>query len=113
MDLRPKPGSLDTSTARSTEGASPRQMVGIQSLFNLPRGFELDIFFRHVSELPAQPVAAYSTADVRLGWRMTPHLELSVVGRNLLQPYHPEFGGGSSGLTQVKRSIFGKLTWKR
>jgi iron complex outermembrane receptor protein len=113
LDLRPKPGSLDTSTPRSTEGGSPQHMVAIQSLFNLPRGFELDIFLLHVSELPAQSVAAYSTADVRLGWRVTPHLDLSVAGRNLLQPHHAEFGGGSSGLTQVNRSVFGKLTWKR
>jgi iron complex outermembrane receptor protein len=108
LNLDPKSWSHDVSTKRSTEGSSPEHMVALQSLLNLPHGFDGDLAFRYVSALPAQRVAAYSTADVRLGWRATRQLELSVIGHDLLQPHHAEFGGG----IQVKRGVFGKVTWR-
>jgi iron complex outermembrane receptor protein len=87
--------------------------VGFQSLFNLPRHFELDETYRYSSALPAQAVGAYSTVDVRLGWHVGEYLDFSVLGQNLLQPHHSEFGGDPGPLVQIKRSIYGKITWRR
>ena len=42
----------------------------------------------------------YSTADARFAWRATRELELSVVGQNLLQPFHSEFGGDPGPLVE-------------
>jgi iron complex outermembrane receptor protein len=47
--------------------------------------------------------------DVHLGWRPTKNLELSIVGQNLLDPQHPEFGTPATR-TEVQRSVYGKVT---
>ena len=118
MSLRDKTGFTDTGNLLSSyRGSSPSSVVGFQSLFNLPRHFELDETFRHSSALPAQMglpgqmVKAYSTVDVRLGWHAGGGLDFSVVGQNLLQPFHNEFGGDPGPLVGIKRGVYAKITW--
>ena len=114
MALTDKPGFTDVGNLLSSYlGSSPSILVGFQSLFNLPKNFELDETFRYSSALAAQAVSAYSTADVRLGWHHGESLDLSVIGQNLLQPSHDEFGGDPGPLVGIKRSVYGKITWRR
>ncbi len=40
-------------------------------------------------------------------------VDFSVVGQNLLGPSHEEFGGDPGPLVGLKRSIYGKITWRR
>jgi len=115
INLKRKPDSRDFSTERSTEGASPHHQVSFQSSMNLAAGVEFDWTLRFVSELPSpsQRIPSYTTSDVRLGWRPTGRVELSLVGQNLHQPHHAEFsGGGASGVVQIERSAYGKITWQ-
>jgi iron complex outermembrane receptor protein len=113
MDVRTEKGSLDSSTPASTEGTSPQHQVVVRSFFNLPGRLEFDQTYRYVSALPAQRVGSYGTADVRLGWRLNRSFELSLVGQNLLQPHHAEFGGDPGPLVGIKRCAYAKITWKR
>jgi iron complex outermembrane receptor protein len=114
MDLKDKPGFTDVGNLLSSYlGSSPSNLVGFQSLFNLPKHFELDATYRYSSVLPAQLVSSYSTADLRLGWHFGEGLDFSVVGQNLLQPSHEEFGGDPGPLVGIKRSIYGKITWRK
>jgi iron complex outermembrane receptor protein len=94
-------------------GSSPSSLVAFQSLFNLPRHFELDETYRYSSALPAQAVRAYSTVDVRLGWHVGEYLDFSVVGQNLLRPSQAEFGGDPGPLVGIRRGVYGKITWRR
>jgi iron complex outermembrane receptor protein len=111
--LRDKPGFTDVGNLlASYMGSSPRQVVSFQSLVNLPKQFELDTMYRYTSGLPQYSVGAYSTADVRLGWHRGEGLDFSVIGQNLLQPFHNEFGGNPGSLVGIKRSIYGKITWR-
>ena len=110
MDLRKRSDSLNRTTARSTEGSSPHHQVVIQSFLNLPKNLEFDQTYRYVSAVPTQLVASYGTADARFGWRPNPHFELSLVGNNLLQPHHAEYGGDPGPLVEIKRSAYGKIT---
>jgi iron complex outermembrane receptor protein len=112
IDLGKKASSLDTSSANSTQGSSPHHQVAIQSSLDLPKKLEFDQTFRYVSSLPAQLVGAYTTADVRFSWHATRSLDVSVVGENLFQPYHAEFGGDPGPLVGIKRSAYIKLTWQ-
>ena len=107
INLTNKPGSIDGSSATSIEGSSPRHQVVIQSLLDLPGNLNLDLTYRYVSALPAPAVKAYSTADLRFGWRFGRQFDLSVVGQNLLQPQHAESGS----LVGIKRSVYAKFTW--
>jgi iron complex outermembrane receptor protein len=114
MHLKDKPGFTDVGNLLSSYiGSSPSSLVGFQSLFNLPKHFELDAMYRYSSALPAQAVGAYSSADVRMGWHGGEGLDFSVIGQNLLQPSHNEFGGDPGPLVGIKRSIYGKITWRR
>jgi iron complex outermembrane recepter protein len=114
MSLRDKPGFTDTGSLLSSYlGSSPSHHASFQSLFNLPKHFEFDQTFRYSDALPAQGVGAYSTADARLGWHLGEGLDFSVVGENLLRPSHAEFGGDPGPLVGIKRTVYGKITWKR
>jgi iron complex outermembrane receptor protein len=113
LDAKRKPGSNDASTVRQLEGDSAERKLILISRMDLPRRFELDLVFRHASEVPNQQAPAYSTGDVRLGWRILPQLELSVTGRNLLQPSHVEYGGSPGALVRIRRSAHLKLAWGR
>lgn len=112
MELENKPGTNDPTTVPIDEGSSPHHQLVIQSLVDLPKKLEFDLTYRYVSALPAQVVASYGTADARWGWHVTPQLELSVAGRNLLQPHHSEFGGDPGGLVGIKRNVFAKIIWR-
>ncbi|HET9741421.1 MAG TPA: TonB-dependent receptor [Terriglobales bacterium] len=102
-----------TGSVSTYEGSTPRHEAEITSQFNLPKHFEFDQFFRYASALPAQKVDAYETVDLRLGWRPAEHFEISVVGQNLLQPFHLEWGTGdpSQPPIGIRRAGYVKLTW--
>jgi iron complex outermembrane receptor protein len=114
-----KAGTLNSLITSSDNGSSPHHQVEMQSLLNLPKRFEFDATYRHISALPAQTsipagptVGDYSSFDVRLGWRPNPNLELSFAGQNLLQDHHAEFGGDDGPLVGIDRSFYGKITWR-
>jgi iron complex outermembrane receptor protein len=71
------------------------------------------VAYRYVSAVPNQLVPAYHTGDVRIGWFVRPGLELSVAGRNLLQPHHVEYGKNPGPLVGIRRNAYVKLTWTR
>jgi iron complex outermembrane receptor protein len=108
-----KPGFQDSQNTVSDNGSSPHHQATVQAFFNFPKGFEFDSTYRFVSSLPAQKVAAYNTGDARFGWRASNSWELSVTGRNLMQPHHAEFGSDVDTIVGIKRSVFATITWAR
>jgi len=113
MDISPKAGSSDTSSAATANGSSPRHQVTVHSALNLPWRLECDQTYRYVSALPAVTIDAYHTADARLSWHTNDSLELALVGQNLLQPHHVEFNGDPGTLVGIVRSVYVKATWRR
>ena len=109
MILRASPSSTDTTQAK-TAGDSPRHQWFTRSSLNLAHGIELDLGVRSCGELPNQKVPAYTACDARLGWRPGSGFELAVVGQNLFDSRHPEFGTPASR-KEVERSLYGKATW--
>ena len=113
LSLENMPGNADTSSVSRDEGSSPHNQITFQSRFNLPKGFEFDQTYRYVSALPAQQVKGFSTADLHLTWWATKQLECSIVGENLFQPQHNEFGQDPGPIVGIQRSIYAKITWRR
>ncbi len=126
MSIVRSPGSLDIGTAPGIIGSSPEHQVYAGSEYDLTKSLQFDFDYRYVSDLPGQTpissvpnyfVRAYSTADARFGWKIKSNLDLSFVGRNLLQPHHPEFASDPAAnsmdeaLVGIKRSAYLKLTW--
>jgi iron complex outermembrane receptor protein len=112
IDLRQDADSMDLSTARTIEGASPHHQVSLRSFMNLPGHLELDLVWRYVGDLPSLDVDSYLSLDLRLAWRPLSTLSVEVVGQNLLEAHHLEFVGGGSGNTEVERGIYGKIVWR-
>ena len=79
---------------------------------NLPLRLEFDSFLRYVAQLPHPLVPGYHVMDVRLGWNPNANVELSLVGRNLLDRQHPEFGAQTTTSREMQRGILGKITWR-
>ncbi len=110
-DLHVLPGSRDITGGRG-EGNDPRHRASLRSSLDLAAGFELDGWLRYVDELPFPEVPSYLELDLRLGWRPTEALELSLVGQNLLHESHPEFGAPTPNRPEVERGFYGKATWR-
>lgn len=91
------------------EGDSPRDQLFARSSWTLPRGVAVDAAVRHVGALPNQQVPAYTSGDARLGWQASERLELSVVGQNLFDERHAEFGAPASR-REVERSVYARAT---
>jgi iron complex outermembrane receptor protein len=103
-DLRLKPGSTDPVGA-SNLGNDPRYQWMLRSAFDLAPRHALDIMIRRVGGLPTPNVPSYTALDVRYGWEVHPTVELSVVGQNLLDSSHPEFGTAATR-SEFRRSVF-------
>ena len=113
MDAIRRPGSDDASTVKQLEGDSPAHKIVVQSFFQLPRHVDIHLTYRYVSAIRDQSVPAYSTGDARIGWRPKGPCEFEVVGQNLLQPSHVEYGGLPGPLVAIKRSVYGGIVWRR
>jgi iron complex outermembrane recepter protein len=112
LNLENKPGSNDPTSVSIYEGSTPHNQIVLQSRVNLPKRLEFDQTLRYVTALGAQLVPSYETADVRFGWHLTREAEFSVSGQNLLQPHFEQFAGDPGGPVEIKRSVYGKLTWQ-
>ena len=110
------PGSdiSSTGSVRTYQGSSPSHEVKIESNIDLGKKFEFDQSYFYVSALPAQKVAAYQTMNGRLGWKFRKDWNLSLVGENLFQPYHFEWGTGdpTEAAIGIRRAAYIKLTWE-
>jgi len=113
MNVYGAPNSGDIGTATGIQGASPQHQALIQSELDVSKKIQVDLTYRYVSALLVGPVPAYSTADARIGWRAAPRVEISIVGRNLLQPSHIEDAGDPGPLVGIERSGYAQLTWRR
>lgn len=107
---RPAGGSSDTISESSIENGSPRHTAVLRLSWDPLRPVNWDVDLRYVSERPALLVPEYLTADARLSYWFTPHLEVEWVGRNLFTPHHPEFFAGPTGV-QVSRSVYTSVKW--
>ena len=108
--VRVEPGSSDLSQGRA-EGNDPENQFLIQSMLDLPFNLELDAVLRYVDALPSPAVPAYVSADLRLAWHATANLEFSIVGQNIFDNQHPEFGAAATR-QEIPRSVYGKVTWR-
>lgn len=116
-DVRIKPGRMDFNRGLN-ETADPERQFSLRSAMDLPAGLELDVAYRWVDDRRmnnagvAAMLPAYDQVDVRLGWRPNERVEFSLVGRNLLDRRHAEFGVPGPNRIEIERSVFAKATWR-
>ena len=97
--------------AEALELNAPKNQVVLRSSYDFTRQLCLDAQLRYVDDVLAVP--AYVTADLRLSYRPTARVELSLVGQNLFANRHPEQANPVDGPTiQVPRGFYASLTWR-
>ena len=93
----------------------PRHQFSVQSWLELPGNLELDTWLRYMDELNDYNLNNYFSLDVRVGWQVSDTIEISLVGQNILDNQHPEYGPSTllnTETTEVERSFYAKLTWE-
>jgi iron complex outermembrane recepter protein len=115
--LHVKTGRTDLTNALN-ETSDPEHQFSLRSSMDLFRRVEFDAALRWVDSLRNNnngvpgTVPSYCELDLRIGWRVTGQFEVSIVGQNLLHDQHPEFGVEGLFREQIRRSVYGKITWR-
>ncbi|MBS3954370.1 MAG: TonB-dependent receptor [Methylomicrobium sp.] len=102
-------------TETTTAGSFPTHQAMLWSIYQLTPQLNLDLNWRYVDglKLSSQPTASYHELDARLAWDVGHNLELSLIGRNLLNKQHVEFGSAFfAQATAIQREIYATVRWE-
>jgi iron complex outermembrane receptor protein len=108
----------DAASEPATEDLSPQNQVYLMSSWDVGCNWEVDLIGRYVDVLPQfVDVPSYLAWDLRVAWNPQENLELSVVGQNLTDTEHPEFGatGGAtlrSPTVEMQRGVYGMVRYR-
>ena len=97
------------------EGQTPRKQFNVRSFYNINKQWQFDSAIYYVDKLPGflATFNDYLRLDLRLGWKSSPHSELSLDGQNLLDKSHLEHNEkGYSTYSAVPRSYYLKWSYK-
>jgi len=113
VDADLNPDSRDLTGGTGLANSDPEIYWQMRSSFDLEKNIQLEAFLRRVGDLGAERIRtpAYTSLDVHLGWRPIPQLQLSLVGQNLLDDRHAEFGTAPS-YAEFRRALYTKLLWE-
>ena len=113
------PASQDADTVPFVQGAAPHQSAQLRSHFEFRPGLAWEASVYFVDRLTNQgyadqPIPAYTRVDTGLTWQIREGITLGAFGQNLQSDHHLEFEDnfGSMQSGQVKRSAYGKFTWR-
>jgi iron complex outermembrane receptor protein len=107
------PDSRDTAAA-AFDGNAPGRQWQLRSALSLAPRTQFDAMLFHTGALRTLDIAAYTRADVRVEVALTRQLSAAIVGQNLFDPRHAEYGGNGAIVTatQIPRSAHLQLRWE-
>ncbi len=108
-NLRFKAGSHDIG-GFSLAGNDPDYQAQFRSSMSWGN-VEFDVSVRYVDRLPDPPVESQTEINARLGWHITPSLEVAVTGSDVTDPLHQEFSSPTLPMRQINRSIYLNVVW--
>ncbi len=100
--------------AKDFEVTSPKYQSFIQSNMNLSDELNLGVSFRYVSSIPDYDINEYVTSDVKIGYKVAENAVISLIGLNLLDRSHKEYGSYflPTVATEVPRSYYLQLDYE-
>ena len=112
MDIRKDATSMDP-IPDDPGLSSPRHQFYVRSSLDLFRHLSHDFTVRFVDDLSGINIPSYYSVDTHVGYALPRSFEISVGSQNLLNHQHLEFIPDfiSTAPTEVKRSIYGSITW--
>ena len=105
------PGQRDLGGLASL-GTDPKRTALLRSTWDFSPRHGLDLALRHVGELGAGVVPAYTVLDARLGWRPRPGLEISFVVNNAFDRDYSEWGAAPGSRAVLERSFLVRAVWR-
>jgi len=112
LEMSLQPGAGDIGPQYSA-GQSPNYESNLRSYWNINKDWSLDTSAYYVDRLVAFNTPAYVRLDTNIGWKIEPGIQLNVVGQNLLQGTHMEYGSTTDlNAAEVPRSFYAKITCK-
>ena len=109
--LRYMAGLSPGTTSFPGLGNDPSHQWTFRSSLDIGARGEFDLMLRRVGALPSPVVPAYTAVDARLAFQASPALRLALVGRNLLDPHHVEFGAAANA-SRFDRGWLVQATWQ-
>jgi len=112
---------ITTADAEGFASNSPRTQWSLRSSMNLASRTQFDAWLRRTGSIGGASrsstggvIPAYTTLDLRFAWRITPGLELSLVGQNLLESRHQEITPDllPSQALLIERAVYAKARWQ-
>ena len=112
MNIHKDATSLDP-TPDNPGLSSPRHEFYVRSSLDIFRHLEHDLTVRYVDRLVGLNIPSYYSVDTHFSYPLPHSFQLSVGSQNLLNQKHLEFLPDfiNTSPTQVKRSIYGSITW--
>jgi iron complex outermembrane receptor protein len=106
------PPSNEAIASEAAVGESPRNQFNIRSQWDVTDRLAFDTTVYYVDAVPGYDVSAYWRLDMRIGWRVSDDLQFDLVGQNLTDQSHREFGNPTdSNAVAIQRAVYGRLTW--
>jgi len=103
-----------TTSLDTTNEAAPQNQFSIRSYLDLPHNLQFDNTLYYVERIAmsgAADIPSYFRLDSRLAWKISPGVEASVIGRNLLEHSHAEYP--ETPITaMIDRSFLAKISYK-
>jgi iron complex outermembrane receptor protein len=115
--LHVEEGVNDTTTEGLFEADQPRHQASLRSMMYLTKRLHLDAWLRLVDDIKT-PEADHRfdeivELDLRVRWQVSESLHVELVGRNLLDQTHGEYGPSvlyRVDTTEVERSAYAQVT---
>jgi iron complex outermembrane receptor protein len=108
------PSLLPDASIDGLVGNTPREEYKFHAGCDLSPTWALDVFARRTGSLPGSAVPAYTGLEARLAWQPRADFRLELIGRDLLDPHHPEIASFiiGNGAREISRSVFLRATYK-
>ena len=112
MQMHTENSSTDTTRISRKEREAPQNIFHLNSQINLRDNLEFNTTLYYVGSVPYYSVPSYMRLDMGLTWHVSKSTDFSIIGQNLLDRAHPEFGDDGVIATEVQRGVFGELTYR-
>ena len=111
MDMTLAPD--DTDDVEEIEGTEPTHQTQLRSYWNISDKWQFDLMTYYFDELYEGDVEDCLRLDLRLGWHPLKTLEISLGVQNALDASHAEeIGSRHVFVSEIKRNVWGKVTWR-
>jgi iron complex outermembrane recepter protein len=106
------PGDASVDEVR-TSSATPHHQWIARSNFDLTRTIQIDAALYYYAAMPQTGIPQHLRGDLRIGWRPSAKIELSIGVQDAFEANHLEYESTRfTQLSEVPRNFYGKVTWK-